>query len=116
MDEAIQLNRALVHQPFAKDNITVKLRYDLLDYWHKVRGGEQAMLREAPMHRRSTARPSPTTTSRNGAARSSGGATRRAPTSMTIAPMPPKESWPVIIDYLFDCLLPATNMSGISRS
>ena len=27
----------------------MKLRYDLLDYWHKVRDGEQALLREAPM-------------------------------------------------------------------
>jgi hypothetical protein len=49
IDEAIRLNHALVHQPFAKANLKVKLRYDVLDYWHKVRGGEQALLREAPM-------------------------------------------------------------------
>ena len=49
IDEAIKLNHALVHQPFAKTNIKVKLRYDLLDYWNKVRGGEQAILREQPM-------------------------------------------------------------------
>jgi radical SAM superfamily enzyme YgiQ (UPF0313 family) len=49
IDEAIRLNHALVHQPFAKDNLKVRVRHDLLDYWHKVRGGEQALLREAPM-------------------------------------------------------------------
>ena len=43
IDEAIRLNHALVHQPFAKDNLKIRLRYDLLDYWHKVRGGEQAL-------------------------------------------------------------------------
>jgi radical SAM superfamily enzyme YgiQ (UPF0313 family) len=49
IDEAIKLNHALVHQPFAKTNLKVKMRYDLLDYWNKVRGGEQALLREQPM-------------------------------------------------------------------
>ena len=49
IEEAIKLNHALVHQPFAKANVKVKLRYDLLDYWNKVRGGEQALLRETPM-------------------------------------------------------------------
>lgn len=49
IEEAIKLNHALVHQPFAKTNVKVRLRYDLLDYWNKVRGGEQALLREAPM-------------------------------------------------------------------
>jgi radical SAM superfamily enzyme YgiQ (UPF0313 family) len=49
IDEAIRLNHALVHQPFAKGNLKVRMRHDLLDYWHKVRGGEQALLREAPM-------------------------------------------------------------------
>jgi len=49
IDEAIRLNHALVHQPFAKTNLKVKLNYDLLDYWNKVRGGEQALLREQPM-------------------------------------------------------------------
>jgi radical SAM superfamily enzyme YgiQ (UPF0313 family) len=49
IDGAIRLNHALVHQPFAKDNLKIRLRYDLLDYWHKVRGGEQAVLREAPI-------------------------------------------------------------------
>jgi radical SAM superfamily enzyme YgiQ (UPF0313 family) len=49
IDEAIKLNHALVHQPFAKTNLKVKLRYDLLDYWNKVRGGEQAILKEQPM-------------------------------------------------------------------
>lgn len=47
--EAIQLNHALVHQPFARTSLQVKLRFDLLDYWNKVRGGEQALLRQAPM-------------------------------------------------------------------
>jgi hypothetical protein len=49
IDEAIQLNHALVHQPFARTSLQVKLHFDLLDYWNKVRGGEQALLREAPM-------------------------------------------------------------------
>lgn len=49
IDEAIRLNHALVNQPFAKTNLKIKLRYDLLDYWHKVRTGEQALLVEKPM-------------------------------------------------------------------
>jgi hypothetical protein len=49
IDEAIRLNHALVHQPFAKDNLKIRLSYDLLDYWHKVRGGEQASLTEKPL-------------------------------------------------------------------
>jgi radical SAM superfamily enzyme YgiQ (UPF0313 family) len=49
IDDAIKLNHALVHQPFAKTDLKVKLRYDILDYWHKVRTGEQALLREQPM-------------------------------------------------------------------
>lgn len=49
IDDAIKLNHALVHQPFAKADLKVKLRYDILDYWHKVRTGEQALLRELPM-------------------------------------------------------------------
>ncbi len=49
IDEAIRLNHALVHQPFAKTNLKVKLRYDILDYWHKVRTGEPALLVEKPM-------------------------------------------------------------------
>jgi radical SAM superfamily enzyme YgiQ (UPF0313 family) len=49
IEDAIKLNHALVHQPFARTNLTVKLRYDILDYWHKVRTGEQALLREQPM-------------------------------------------------------------------
>ena len=98
IDEAIRLNHALVHQPFAKDNLKIRLRYDLLDYWHKVRGGEQALLREAPMAIESTARASPTTTSRNGAARSSGGATRRAPISTRRARRRSRPSSPATTD------------------
>ncbi|MBN9089180.1 MAG: cobalamin-dependent protein [Reyranella sp.] len=49
IEDAIKLNHALVHQPFAKTNLAVKLRYDILDYWHKVRTGEQALLRTQPM-------------------------------------------------------------------
>jgi radical SAM superfamily enzyme YgiQ (UPF0313 family) len=49
IDDAIKLNHALVHQPFARTNLTVALRYDILDYWYKVRTGEQAALREKPM-------------------------------------------------------------------
>src|SRR4029079_13470397 len=43
-EEAVQIKPALVHQPFAKDNLKVRLRYDLLDYWRKVRDGEQPLL------------------------------------------------------------------------
>ncbi len=49
IDDAIKLNHALVHQPFARSNLTVALRYDVLDYWYKVRTGEPAVLREQPM-------------------------------------------------------------------
>ena len=49
IDEAVQLNHALVHQPFVRENVQVRLRYDLLDYWRKVRDGEQALLQETPM-------------------------------------------------------------------
>jgi radical SAM superfamily enzyme YgiQ (UPF0313 family) len=49
VEDAIKLNHALVHQPFARTNLQVKLRYDVLDYWNKVRTGEQALLREQPM-------------------------------------------------------------------
>jgi radical SAM superfamily enzyme YgiQ (UPF0313 family) len=49
IEDAIKLNHALVHQPFARTNLTVSLRYDILDYWYKVRTGEQAVLREQPM-------------------------------------------------------------------
>jgi radical SAM superfamily enzyme YgiQ (UPF0313 family) len=49
IDEAVKLNGALVHQPFAKENTRLRLRYDLLDYWHKVRNGEQPMLEEKPI-------------------------------------------------------------------
>ncbi len=49
IEDAIKVNHALVHQPFAKTNLKVKLRYDILDYWNKVRTGEQALLREQPM-------------------------------------------------------------------
>ena len=48
IDEAVRLNHALVHQPFAKEDVKVRLRYDLLEYWRKVRDGEQALLREVP--------------------------------------------------------------------
>ena len=46
IDEAVKLNHALVHQPNARGDLKVRLRYDLLDYWRKVRDGEQALLRE----------------------------------------------------------------------
>ena len=47
IDEAVRLNHALVHQPFAKENTQMRLRYDLLGYWRKVRDGEQPLLTEA---------------------------------------------------------------------
>jgi len=49
VDEAVRLNHALVHQPFARGNLQVRLTYDILDYWNKVRGGEPAILRQAPL-------------------------------------------------------------------
>ena len=49
IDEAVRLNHALVHQPFVKEDVKISLRYDLLDYWQKVRTGEQALLRETPL-------------------------------------------------------------------
>lgn len=49
IEDAIKLNHAMVHQPFAKTDLKVKLRYDILDYWDKVRTGEQALLRAQTM-------------------------------------------------------------------
>ncbi|WP_421999521.1 B12-binding domain-containing radical SAM protein [Reyranella sp.] len=49
LDEAIRLNHALVHQPFVKGNVSLRLRHNLIDYWHRVRGGEPAVLAEAAM-------------------------------------------------------------------
>jgi radical SAM superfamily enzyme YgiQ (UPF0313 family) len=49
IDEAVRLNHALVHQPFAKEDLKVRLGHDLLDYWRKVRDGEQPLLSEAPL-------------------------------------------------------------------
>lgn len=49
IDEAVRLNHALVHQPFAKEDLKISLRYNLLDYWQKVRTGEQALLHETPL-------------------------------------------------------------------
>jgi hypothetical protein len=49
IDEAVRFNHALIHRPFAKTNLRVRLAYDLLDYWHKVRSGEPALLTKRPM-------------------------------------------------------------------
>jgi radical SAM superfamily enzyme YgiQ (UPF0313 family) len=49
IEQAVRLNHALVNQPFATANSTLRLRYDLLGYWHAVRNGEPALLREAPV-------------------------------------------------------------------
>jgi len=49
IDEAVRLNHALVNQPFATGNGSLRLRYDLLGYWHAVRNGEPALLREVPV-------------------------------------------------------------------
>ncbi len=49
LEEAIRLNHAMVHQPFVKDTVSVRLRYNLLEYWQKVRDGEQPVLSEQPM-------------------------------------------------------------------
>ncbi len=49
VEQAVRLNHALVHQPFVRDTLKVRLDYDILDYWNKVRGGEPALLRKAPL-------------------------------------------------------------------
>jgi len=46
--EAVRLNHALVRQPFVHENEALRLRYDLLDYWRRVRDGESATLHEKP--------------------------------------------------------------------
>ena len=83
IDEAVRLNHALVHQPFAKERPggAAWLRpAGLLAQGAQRRAGGAAPRRRWSC--RSTAPASPTTTSRSGAARSSGGATRRAPISI----------------------------------
>jgi radical SAM superfamily enzyme YgiQ (UPF0313 family) len=47
IEEAIRLNHALVNQPFARNDLTLRVRHNLLDYWTKVRSGEPADLAEA---------------------------------------------------------------------
>ena len=37
-----------MHQPYAKQDLEVTLAYDLLDYWSKVRNGEEAVLSKRP--------------------------------------------------------------------
>ena len=49
IDEAVRLNHALVHQPFAKTDLEVRLAHDLLDYWGRVRNGEEPVLRRAAL-------------------------------------------------------------------
>jgi hypothetical protein len=49
LEEAIQLNRALVRQPFVKDDVSIKLNYDVLRFWHDMRNGEQAALEKRPL-------------------------------------------------------------------
>jgi len=48
-EEAIRLNHALVNQPFARGDLTLRVTHNLLDYWHKVRSGEPADLAEVAM-------------------------------------------------------------------
>ncbi len=48
-EEAIRLNHALVNQPFAKSDLTLRVKHNLLDYWDKVRSGEPADLAEVEM-------------------------------------------------------------------
>jgi len=59
IDEAVRLNHAMVHQPFAKTDLEVRLDYDHLEYWRKVRNGEEAVLRREPLavHVDRTAKP-----------------------------------------------------------
>jgi radical SAM superfamily enzyme YgiQ (UPF0313 family) len=49
LEEAIKLNRALVRQPFVKDDTTVRLNYDVLRFWHDTRNGEPATLEKRPL-------------------------------------------------------------------
>jgi radical SAM superfamily enzyme YgiQ (UPF0313 family) len=46
--EAVTLNRAMVRQPFVRDDISLRLNYDLLGYWNAVRNGEEATLVARP--------------------------------------------------------------------
>jgi hypothetical protein len=39
----------MVHQPFARSDLEVRLAYDLLGYWRKVLNGEEAVLRREPL-------------------------------------------------------------------
>jgi hypothetical protein len=43
------LNRALVRQPFVRDDVTLRLNYDLLRFWQEMRNGEPATLAARPL-------------------------------------------------------------------
>jgi len=42
------LNRALVRQPFVRDDLVMRLNYDLLGYWNAARNAENATLVARP--------------------------------------------------------------------
>ena len=44
IEEAVKLNCALVRQPFVQDDLSLRLNYDLLQFWHDMRNGEPASL------------------------------------------------------------------------
>ncbi len=49
IEEAVRLNRALVRQPFVRDDLTLRLGYDLLGFWTRTRNGEPATLAARPV-------------------------------------------------------------------
>ena len=46
LDDALQLNRLLVSQPFVTDDISTDLRYDLTTFYQSVRKNEPATLQK----------------------------------------------------------------------
>lgn len=48
VEEAVLLNSALVRQPFVHNNIELKLKYNILDYWRSISNGVPIDLQECP--------------------------------------------------------------------
>jgi radical SAM superfamily enzyme YgiQ (UPF0313 family) len=48
VDEALRVNRALVKQPYLRDNETIAISSDLMSFYNAVRQGEKVALRNAP--------------------------------------------------------------------
>lgn len=48
IEDALILNRNLLKQPFVRDNIVVRTRYDIMNFYRDVLTGEQIPLRKVP--------------------------------------------------------------------